>query len=250
MSYSFRLLTKKEYCLDGRLTLTPFQEHHYLHVLRLVKGTLLLIIIDTHEKWLVKVTHINRCVVYFDVLSKSILQIPKKPSITLVQCLPKQDKFTTILDYGTQIGVDVFRPIISSRTLVKGHNYEHKMNRWRKKIESASEQSQRYDIPMLYEPMSFKNWLNNFDSNSFDGLFLPWENECLTQGICLNPTKKWRSLIFFIGPEGGISDEECCLLKDVGFKSLSLGSTILRTEIAGFYAIASIKGQLEFLNTG
>ena len=49
-----------------------------------------------------------------------------------------------------------------------------------------------------------------------------------------------REIVFFIGPEGGFSAEEICLLKEKGFVVASLGASVLRVEHAAFYALAQL----------
>ncbi|MEJ5272841.1 MAG: RsmE family RNA methyltransferase, partial [Spirochaetota bacterium] len=47
-----------------------------------------------------------------------------------------------------------------------------------------------------------------------------------------NPIEKFKNLNIFVGPEGGISDNERSFLIKIGFQPISLGENILRTETA------------------
>ena len=49
----------------------------------------------------------------------------------------------------------------------------------------------------------------------------------------------------FIGPEGGFSETEADLLKNVGAKIISLGHRILRTETAGMTVMSILSFQLD-----
>ena len=51
-------------------------------------------------------------------------------------------------------------------------------------------------------------------------------------------------IAIFIGPEGGISQQEMELLVQNGWISVSLGKRILRTENAGFAAAALVLAAL------
>jgi 16S rRNA (uracil1498-N3)-methyltransferase len=44
-----------------------------------------------------------------------------------------------------------------------------------------------------------------------------------------------------IGPEGGFSDKEVSLFLENGFKVLTIGDTVLRTETAALYCAAAIR---------
>ena len=48
----------------------------------------------------------------------------------------------------------------------------------------------------------------------------------------------------FIGPEGGFSDEECCLAENKGFFSVLLRTNILRAETAAVYTSAAVQSLL------
>ena len=48
----------------------------------------------------------------------------------------------------------------------------------------------------------------------------------------------------FIGPEGGFSDEECCLAENNGFFSVLLRTNILRAETAAVYTSAAVQSLL------
>jgi len=44
-----------------------------------------------------------------------------------------------------------------------------------------------------------------------------------------------------IGPEGGFSDSEAQRFMTAGFKPITIGETILRTETAALYAQAAVR---------
>jgi 16S rRNA (uracil1498-N3)-methyltransferase len=48
-------------------------------------------------------------------------------------------------------------------------------------------------------------------------------------------------VVLVVGPEGGFSPEEAALCVTAGFKPLTMGNTILRTETAALYASAAIR---------
>ena len=48
----------------------------------------------------------------------------------------------------------------------------------------------------------------------------------------------------FIGPEGGIEEDEILKLKEIGAHIVTLGNRILRTETAGFTAASLIQYEL------
>ena len=51
------------------------------------------------------------------------------------------------------------------------------------------------------------------------------------------------TMLFVIGPEGGLSDQEEQTLMDSGFQRVSLGDTVLRTETAGLFIMSAVRYQ-------
>lgn len=84
----------------------------------------------------------------------------------------------------------------------------------------------------------FKNWINKRHDAS---------QKCIAW--CLAPMHHQLiqtlqqplqgNIIIAIGPEGDFSESEINLAKEKGFKPLSLGNSILRTETAGLYAVSA-----------
>ena len=59
--------------------------------------------------------------------------------------------------------------------------------------------------------------------------------------------EKIKSVGIFVGPEGGIEEDEIEKLKENGAHIITLGKRILRTETAGFVATSLIQYELSDL---
>jgi 16S rRNA (uracil1498-N3)-methyltransferase len=53
-----------------------------------------------------------------------------------------------------------------------------------------------------------------------------------------------KTIVILIGPEGDFSSNEIEVARENGYKAVSLGSTRLRTETAGLYAVTVLKTML------
>lgn len=100
---------------------------------------------------------------------KSIV-LPKK-DITLFVSLIKKDKMEWVMQKGTEIGVSHFVPIISERSEKKDLNIE----RARKIIIEACEQSGRSTIPTLSDPISLSSAISSAKIPLF-ALHSFWDN--------------------------------------------------------------------------
>jgi 16S rRNA (uracil1498-N3)-methyltransferase len=61
------------------------------------------------------------------------------------------------------------------------------------------------------------------------------------------PTGPTASLAIAVGPEGGWQTDEVALAEEQGFQSITLGSTILRSETASLAALAILQHRLGLL---
>lgn len=84
----------------------------------------------------------------------------------------------------------------------------------------------------------------------FDKIFLLWEGQASDNMLTLNdltPARPGESILFIMGPEGGLSAAEVDLFLKNGAKALSLGRRILRWETAALLCLGLSywAGQLE-----
>lgn len=158
--------------------------------------------------------------------------------ITLIQGLLKAGKFELIVEKLTEIGIDNIVPLECEYSQAKVDKILDKVDRWQRIAIVASKQSERVRIPEILVPMKFKE-LNDI-KDEFNQVFvftIPRENlidrsevEVFNQSMI---DKKSRHIAYMIGPEGGFSPKEHEMLRELGFKFVTLpGSNILRSETA------------------
>ena len=241
-----RLFVNKKEVDDKSVAINQEQFHYLVNVLRVKSKTLLDLVIDQKINRVIEVKEINSEKILYNLVTEEELIVGCYPKLILVQCLPKQDKFSDILKKCTEVGVDSFIPIISSRTVpvIDTKAQKNKLSRWERILESAAAQSKRNKIPALYPIMtiaSFIKW-NDLIHTDFGLKLVFWEEEtedALKKVLKATDLSKINNIILFIGPEGGLSKAEVANLKKAGFLSVSLGQTILRVENAGFAAAAN-----------
>lgn len=149
-------------------------------------------------------------------------------SVKLCSAMIKKDKYEWVLQKCTEIGVSEFQPIISDRTEKLNLN----MERADKIVREASEQSERDNLPIVSQPMSLEDVLQNCETLkiAFDGS---------GEKIEVSQLKSQKELCIFVGPEGGWSEKDIELFKRHDVKIVSLGDRVLRAETASV-AVASL----------
>lgn len=227
---------------DDLVTLQGDDRHHLLNVLRRGIGGKFTVINGKGEEFLVEVIEVNSETVIGKIVHQQERQTEPKVRITLVQSLPKADKFEWILQKNTELGVSRFQPVFTERSNIKLDQaaQSRKLERWNKIIREAAEQSGRQIIPVL-EPI--RRWSEMLAAYSGVGLVLiPWEGESgqsLKQVLECQPGVP-GSVTVLIGPEGGFSLKEVEEAKEKGAIPVTLGPRILRTETAGLVVAAAL----------
>ena len=173
-----------------------------------------------------------------------LMKIVAGRKIILADCLPKQNRFETIIEKATELGVDKIQPLISERTIARpgGVREKNKIERWKKIAKEAAEQCARDTIPEIGEVRKLDDWLKEISPLDENTLFLfCWEMEKeTTVREVLTAHKDLKNIIVLIGSEGGFSEREVSEVKSAGGVSASLGKRILKTDTAAISVLAMI----------
>ena len=149
------------------------------------------------------------------------------PSNKLTFCFAPIKKTDEMLNMATQMGVGVFQPVITDRTVANHINW----NRMRKIIIEAAEQSGRNSVPEILEPVKLKDL-------DFSNLVVA--DERAGHGKDTNNIVPENITKVLVGPEGGFSENEFRFMEEKNVCGISLGKTILRAEVAAVVAVAKV----------
>ena len=210
--------------------------HQINAVLRLKSGDAVEVLDNEGGQFLVSLSHVSAEKVMGRV--EKMQQISTEPHLHLSLCvsLTKREKFETILQKATEIGVSAFVPFVSRHALVRDAALSPaRMLRWRNILKEAAEQSRRGLIPTLHEPQSLQNALVQAEQ-SHDLCLIAYESE-QNHNLAdvlpgLNERKKVKKIAVFIGPEGGFAESEVLLMRQKNVRTFSLGPRTLRMETA------------------
>jgi len=156
-------------------------------------------------------------------------------SLTVAQCLLKGKKMDWLIQKATELGVTTFLPVISKYCENHGDR-EHQEQRWQRIMIEACKQCRR-TVPMVIEPVQT---LDHVDFSDCRHRLAAWELETKT-GLPTVFVQQPGTICLFLGPEGGLHDEDLQWLHRWGFTTFSLGSKILRGETATLAAIAIVQ---------
>ena len=225
MQKKIRIFLSERLEENNKIELGKDQSHYISNVMRLKSGDELLLFNGIDGEFLGKVAGSEKKQTIIQVHAKQRDQ--SKPSnISLAFCPLKGQRLDFLIQKCTEVGLKSFIPVISDHTIVRNVNE----NRLSKIIIESSEQSDQLNIPQIVSALNLEEFLHSLKKEDVV-LFgdISSKNNDLTQLI----EDKSKNYILFIGPEGDFSPKEReIILKNVKFKSFSLGKNILRSETA------------------
>lgn len=161
-----------------------------------------------------------------------------KWDVTIAVALVKEQKMDLILQKITELGISRIIPVAMERSIVKldDKKFDKKKERWEKICKEAAEQSKRNKVPEILDIHTVKQ----LEKLEYDYRFIcSTKNPKNLVNNYLQSKDECATMLFVIGPEGGISEREENMLISYGYVPITLGKRIMRVETAAIY-IASI----------
>jgi len=225
-------------CIKGDfVTLLDKDSNHIKNVLRLSKGEEIIVCDGNSTDYICEIYSMEK-----EVLLKINTSYPTETEpplkITLFQGLPKSDKLEYIIQKCVELGVSEIVPVQTKRSVVKIKDSSKKQERWQKISDEACKQCIRGIIPKVHSPVLFKDMFKYIKEDSLS--ICAYENEKSNSLKSLLKSNTSKNINIFIGPEGGIDEEEISILKENKFNIITLGPRILRTETAPLALVSAL----------
>ena len=239
----FYCFVNPEYIKDNEISITGENFYHLKNVRRAKVGEKIKIRSDRYI-YFATIQKIKKTEIIACINKKEKAEKIRKNKIILAPALIQEKNFDLILQFGTQLGVDEFYPMITQNVSQKNIK-PNRQERWTKIILSASMQSQRFAPPTIFQPKEFEEILQ-IEALIPKIKILPYELE-KEHKLSVITADKNKDYIIFIGPEGGWTKEEIMIAQKNNVMLVSLGNYILRTETASLTALTllnSLLGQI------
>jgi 16S rRNA (uracil1498-N3)-methyltransferase len=220
--------------------------HHLRDSLRLHPGDSLTLNDGRGGRYRVEVTHVTPEAIESRITDQHIEPGNRTSPIILGQALIKGDKMDWVIQKATELGVATIVPIHSTHSIIKPHpeRLEHQRSRWRRIARDAAQQSERWTIPVIDDPVDLLEACRRYASTPWKGILMERSNgQSLTRMPM--PLDCHDPIIVLVGPEGGWASDEQRLAQQQGFLPLTLGPRILRAETAAIAAISILQSRLD-----
>jgi RNA methyltransferase, RsmE family len=165
--------------------------------------------------------------------------------IRLLYCIPKGEKLDLVIQKAVELGASEIVLVNSSRCVRRLDKSisSNKLVRFNKIIKEASEQCKRSNLLKLTDIIDYKE-ISNYGA---DKSFIAYEASDSSLTSLFSDLKgiSGKTINILIGSEGGFSKDEVDYAVSKGFKVITLGKRILRSETSCFYALSLISFFME-----
>jgi 16S rRNA (uracil1498-N3)-methyltransferase len=243
----YQFFVEPEQVREHEVVIVGSDVNHIGNVLRMKPGERIRVSDNSGRAYFCHIREITSDTVIADIDEADAPGTELNNSICLLQGLPKADKMELIIQKATELGAGEVIPVAMKNCVVRldAKKAAAKTARWQAIAESAAKQSKRTVIPQIHAPLSWKDALNF--AKTLDIVLVPYENERGMDATreLIGSIAPGQSVGILIGPEGGFADSEIQEADALGFRRISLGRRILRTETAGLAALAMLVYQLD-----
>lgn len=234
-----RIFVDVPLCCEQQLCLPAQAAHHINKVLRMRQGDTILVFNGAGGCYRAEITGLDkrnveiRPVEYIGDESEAPL------TITLVQGISRGQHMDYTVQKAVELGVARVVPVMTefSNVHLDRERAQNRINHWRSIIISACEQCGRNRLPEISQPVQLTDWLVR-PGPAIKLLLEPTAGQRLRE-IDAHISNQGMEISILSGPEGGLSEDEIKLAIRNGYRPVSLGPRILRTETAAVAAISA-----------
>ena len=234
-----RLFVSSALINDTEIELDGDQARYLSRALRARVGDRLNLFDGNGAEWTAAILQISKNTVTLRIDDSHEAGTESPLRVHLVQGISRGERMDFVVQKATELGVKRITPVLTEYSMVKldGSRAEKRRDHWQRIATSASEQSGRVRLPLIDTPIPLKNWLGDKPQRIDTELILK-PGAAATLPSLRPPATK---ICVLVGPEGGFSDSEYEDAEISGFKAVSLGPRVLRTETAAIATLAMLQ---------
>ena len=227
----------------GLIFLTCKEANHIRNVLRMKRGDTLSVMDGKGHLVEATIEELHPKGVRVKIIRSLPAPAPSPVEIHLAQALIKSRPMDSLIQKATELGVSSITPFASERTAarIRPEHLSRKMDHWEEIIKAACKQSGRPNLPTLNPPLAFEALIGNAPhQGTLKVLLWEAEKEADLKGL-LRSGGQPSHILAIVGPEGGFTPREIRNARNAGFRIVSLGSRILRSETAAITIVSIIQ---------
>ena len=198
--------------------------NHIQNVYRLNVGDKLRIV-DGEYEYFTEIIEISKNEVAVKILEKNEDTYSLNINIDVAMGILKNDKMNLAIQKLTEIGVKSIIPLKTERVVVR-------INEKKEKWDTVARETLKQCRGVKFTEILPVKKLAEIDYKKYDKIIFAYENSNESKSLSEIIKQKDKNILYIIGPEGGITQEEVDFLKNNKAIEISLGKRILRAETA------------------
>ena len=198
--------------------------NHIQNVYRLNVGDKLRIV-DGEYEYFTQIIEISKKEVVVKILEKNEDSYSLNINIDVAMGILKNDKMNLAIQKLTEIGVKSIIPLKTERVVVR-------INEKKEKWDTVARETLKQCRGVKFTEILPVKKLAEIDYKKYDKIIFAYENSNKSKSLSEIIKQKDKNILYIIGPEGGITQEEVDFLKNNKAIEISLGKRILRAETA------------------
>ena len=198
--------------------------NHIQNVYRLNLGDKLRIV-DGEYEYFTQIIEISKKEVVVKILEKNEDSYSLNINIDVAMGILKNDKMNLAIQKLTEIGVKSIIPLKTERVVVR-------INEKKEKWDTVARETLKQCRGVKFTEILPVKKLAEIDYKKYDKIIFAYENSNKSKSLSEIIKQKDKNILYIIGPEGGITQEEVDFLKNNKAIEISLGKRILRAETA------------------
>ena len=226
---------------DSVVMLSASQAHHLADVLRLNVGQKVELFDGKGSLALAEIIRTAHRKVDLKVLELKTVQKPFQKQIIIAPSIAKGERFDWLIAKCTELGVDRISPVLFERTVKQPKNPKI-IQRWQNIIVAASQQCRRPFLPQIDAPVPLPDVIKILKKDSPNSRFLFGSLSENAPALFGQPFGQ-KDVVAFVGPEGGLTQQEEKFLNSQSCQPVRLTDTILRIETAALAFAALLSAQ-------
>lgn len=195
------------------------------------------------------VTHMGRSSVQVQVGDWAATHREATRDVHLAVGMPANERMDWLVEKAAELGVASIQPLMTERSVLRlgGERASKKQAHWQSVAVAACEQCGGNRVPLVHELLTLAQWLK-VRSAQPDALMLALlltlrvDSKALREAALPNGSggAVAPDITFLSGPEGGLSPSEEDAALACGFKPVTLGPRVLRSETAALVALTGL----------
>lgn len=239
-----RFYVDKESVRGDTIVIGGEEAHHIIDVMRLKLSDAIVAFDSSGREYAGVISGIKGKSVSIKILRTIEEPAAAALDITLIQAIPKRSKMDYIVEKAAELGVSSVAPVFTARTIPDWDQDKRSasVKRWRKIALEAAKQCGRRQVPSITEIKDLSDALEAARGSSL-ALIAALVEETVDIRTAVKGFKGGKISVA-IGPEGDFTPEEVDAARERGFKAITLGPRVLKSDTAGLAVLAILDYEL------